>query len=1228
MSTIDKSVFKKYIGKCIDNENLELECVFDSDKISKLKFQNIVDKFKSFSKFNSEEFYLDVTIRDNVHISDIRMTITGKDNIMQYCKSDSIIGINDVSFMKKNIYKENSPELGASDYTFRVFDKELNHKLNVKSEIELSKESGDVEAFLSNYSNKLKNFRYKKRYSFISFDKLFRFDITVVKNSKRKSKTFKGADILGNTEIYEVEVEYIGSQLNPDGVKYIEQYYKDILSGVKYVNMNPYGLISPIDFDYINSSPILPQEIKYGFNPEVPIQETPDVDKSDIWKEVNEKTTGDKIKEVEENILMFKELLEELEEGDPTADEYKETIEEFESEKKLLEEKLKSKKTKKPKKQKGGANLPDWAANIGEEIVDTNEGLLGEDLSDGSGDEAPEFEDYKSYYDYLTEQIYVLFNKHIHYLISLIQDSTNILTNTQKMEILKEYKKITNQKCSLQDIRLVVPQPVTLTKDDINPFNPDTMLFNYAVTEKADGERYILFITNKRGYLINSKKNIIDTGIDFDGFTYSYIFDGEYITKDKDNNDIKLYKIFDVYYSGSYEDKYVHKLPFHVSVKHTTSRYNIINTFKETILNNITDYTIEIDIKKYDFGRLRSKYSTDDDKYLTDCSYMLKHCNKILNQNSYRYHIDGLIFLPLSTSVKAKNVYEKPNYIGGAWYQNFKWKPPEENTIDFQVKYVKEKVGNRLKDKEIPFIEKDNSGLEIVHKYKQLQLLVGFDPKDDKSIDICMKILGVKPEQRGDIIPFSPDSDKVLHTTNVLVHSEKKKVLCERDQIEINDGDIVEMRYNPNAKNQMIWEPLRIRSDKTKPQYFTAANNVWSTISNPVSVELITNKLSKAKLKKEFNKDEANKYYVSKQDNPLTNPLRKLHNYIKTNLILGVASSFKSKINILDMSIGRGGDINRYVQRETNAKFILGMDLSSNVEEACERYHNQRQDKPLGVFLIGDTSQNFSNADCFNELEGEDIDNMVEHSKNMLNILYNLKEPIPKEYKQINKKYGGLALEKFNIISSQFTFHYYFKNESTFDGVMQNIKNNIAKGGYFIGCCYDGYKVFEALKTGKLEFKDENGSLIYSIEKKYDIDDFTYNPEDTSNMLGQQIDVFMESIGQVIPEYLVNFKFLRNYMETNGFKLLSPNVGSKYKNLFKENNITDGFGDFEKVINNLKGLSLQDKDLQEKGKGYYHKALDILKETEYNKDKSVKVQGYEKLRQLSSFNKYFIFQKE
>ena len=90
----------------------------------------------------------------------------------------------------------------------------------------------------------------------------------------------------------------------------------------------------------------------------------------------------------------------------------------------------------------------------------------------------------------------------------------------------------------------------------------------------------------------------------------------------------------------------------------------------------------------------------------------------------------------------------------------------------------------------------------------------------------------------------------------------------------------------------------------------------------------------------------------------------------------------------------------------------------------------------------------------------------------MLNILYNLKQPVPKEYKNIQKKYNNLALKKFNMISSQFTLHYYFEDNSTFEGFMQNIKNNIAPKGYFIGCCYDGKKIFNKLKEGDIEFRD------------------------------------------------------------------------------------------------------------------------------------------------------------
>ena len=56
------------------------------------------------------------------------------------------------------------------------------------------------------------------------------------------------------------------------------------------------------------------------------------------------------------------------------------------------------------------------------------------------------------------------------------------------------------------------------------------------------------------------------------------------------------------------------------------------------------------------------------------------------------------------------------------------------------------------------------------------------------------------------------------------------------------NNSFVEMRYNPNATNGMIWEPLRIRSDKSEPQYFKVANNVWKTIMNPITDNMIIGK--------------------------------------------------------------------------------------------------------------------------------------------------------------------------------------------------------------------------------------------------------------------------------------------------------------------------------------------------------------------------------------------------
>ena len=97
----------------------------------------------------------------------------------------------------------------------------------------------------------------------------------------------------------------------------------------------------------------------------------------------------------------------------------------------------------------------------------------------------------------------------------------------------------------------------------------------------------------------------------------------------------------------------------------------------------------------------------------------------------------------------------------------------------------------------------------------------------------------------------------------------------------------------------------------------------------------------------------------------------------------------------------------------------------------------------------------------------------------------------------------------------------------------------------------------------------------------------------------------------------------------NGFKLITNphtlKVKSQYSFILKDNNFTNGFGDFEKIIQNLPEMKHGDRDLQDEG--IYSDALNILQNTNLNKDGSVKKLGCEMLRLLSSFNNYFIFQK-
>ena len=145
---------------------------------------------------------------------DVRTTIIGIHNIKQYCNTDKLDDSMDLEFMEKtNYYKD------GERYT--IDNEDYNYRINLKNEIDLSNDNAQVINLRDNWENSKKFFRFKKRNSFLTYDNLFRIDLTVTKSNKLNKagnnrelyKTFKEANILKNTEKYELEVEYVGNML-------------------------------------------------------------------------------------------------------------------------------------------------------------------------------------------------------------------------------------------------------------------------------------------------------------------------------------------------------------------------------------------------------------------------------------------------------------------------------------------------------------------------------------------------------------------------------------------------------------------------------------------------------------------------------------------------------------------------------------------------------------------------------------------------------------------------------------------------------------------------------------------------------------------------------------------------------------------------------------------------------------------------------------------------------
>ena len=1240
-----------HMSHAISNENLEMEVIFGyneyNNPITKPIFLKLLNHFKTkYGNPKYENVSLDIKCRYNDMPSNIRFSILDLNSIQKYCVTNSLKDIDNVEVIKKSNYRINGE-------SHKIINEDYNYRILLKKEEDLDYGVEQIENYDKLQEKKEKHYRYKKRYSFITPDQLFRIDLSVIKstdwNKDKESyewtKTFKEANILNNKEQYELEIEYIGSSdKNEDGIILINDFYNKLLQNIE----NPIHLQGSIsdpsntvidkpnkiihdDSEYMKETILdVPKtkkqlkEILLGKN--VKIKETY-LEQEDEW--------GAQKIDIQDDSLIT--IIDYAENWDVKQVQVKISSKTKSIKKKKTEETLKSKypesfnKGFKPTDYKGNKkkgylnllkkieqldldNVEEWIpiTEIYSETDDINDIITkyysSEEEKSGGGSSKSEdnLEFSKGKLDILTKKCIDILNGHLLYISEIIYETKLLLTKDQKNLVIKRFKSLTGQRS--YKLRDYVPQPVTLNHENLLINNDINIISGYAVTEKADGVRSLLYIIENTGYLIDSTLKVISTGVQFPHVPGEWILDGEYITKNKANDDIKLYMIFDIYWNGNTTPDPAYTYPWINTDDKKPSRRDILNDFetkmREKILNKIEHITITI--KKYEYGSLSlSNPDETPDKYEAECKLIFSKCKQILDkEEDLSYNIDGLILLPVRLSVKGNNMNKNPKFIGGSWENNFKWKPEKENTIDFKV--VTEKEGK--KDKIYPIMKND-----ILYKYKKLNIYVKYEEEKDDDLNFCMKLLNNDKYNKESSKIFDPPGMKgLIGSTNILL--EDNKMLCDKDKSEIKDGYIVEMRYDEDGENGMIWVPLRVRDDKDIPNAMNTANNVWKTIKVPITDKLMTGSepydinmiKENIKLIGSSKSTGHTDYYISQHRSSETNVLNKLHNYIKTTLICGVCSSFKKHIKYMDLSCGRGGDVEKYVNPDNNIKFILGLDIE-DVNEACKRYFFMNQKKPTAVFLQSDTSLNIKKNEC-------SMGN--KHSEVMLNIVYGLSKKMPKEYStDIYKNYKNLAKGEFDVISSQFTLHYYLKDKQTFDGFMRNVDENISKGGYFIATFYDGNKVYDLLQESdedKVEYMNDEGKLIYKIEKKYDDDiDFEYDKDDTSNMFGNIINVHMESIGQDITEYLVNLDFLIDAMKEKGLELVTPKPNHKYSSIFtKECMESDGRGSFEKVIKSLHTIRDKDKSFNKK----YKVAYNILKNKE--------------LQLLSGLNVYMIFHKK
>jgi mRNA guanylyltransferase len=276
------------------------------------------------------------------------------------------------------------------------------------------------------------------------------------------------------------------------------------------------------------------------------------------------------------------------------------------------------------------------------------------------------------------------------------------------------------------------PQPVAIEKKNY----PDLKKNEYMVCEKSDGERAILLLIHLNNkpmcFLLNRNNELYFMDLSFKKEVYEgTVMDGELIKTNGDKWNLLIHDCM-IYNGTSFIEK-SHRLRYACIIDFITKRY--VN--KETDCVNIKT-------------KLFYKYGPGIDK-------TWGHIKKTTENN-----IDGLIFTPVNGPIK----FGRDNFL-------FKWKLPENNTIDLLVKQ---------KGKNIITYYTKNGNLVEFKKWtptnENYKKIISFVPKITDLV-IEFKILSEES-----FIPYKIRTDKSVPNSEITIFNTLKNI---KEAITIDD---------------------------------------------------------------------------------------------------------------------------------------------------------------------------------------------------------------------------------------------------------------------------------------------------------------------------------------------------------------------------------------------------------------------------------------------------------